>query len=196
MARLLYAEPVATTGDAPMDEVNQLLQVLVAKHPWPPNDAIMEEIFFKSTEFIQLKELCAPHWDSISDNLDSIVGGDAGKSILLVAFEDLEAESYITVLERMADKFHANQINKPVIRNMISMYGRKAHFLMDNSRHPRVRTLLKSLAPSLEGEAVYGEVIADMLSGQSKRTAGFLLIASMFVIGVVFVWRYFRKKGK
>ena len=194
MASILYAESVATTGDVPIEEINRLLQTLITQHPWPPNDAIKEEKFLKSAEFIQLKELCTLHWDSVSDNMETVAGEDVGKCMLLVAFEDLEAESYITVLERMADKFHKNQINPPVMRNMIAMHGRKAHFLMGNHRHPRVQTLLKDMKPSFEEDAVIWDAITRIQSEQTKRNVSCVFIVSIFIIGVVIAWRYFKKK--
>jgi hypothetical protein len=154
----------------PMDEINRLLQTLIAQHPWPPNDSVMEEEFLESDEFVQLKKVCTKNWISILNDFDSVVGEDVGKIMLFTAFEDLDADIYMTALERLAEKFQQGKITETVMRGALSLHGWKMRkFLIDNYRHPRVRALLNGLKPYFDGDASMQARINNILSGRAKR---------------------------
>jgi len=153
----------------PMNEINQLVKTLLAKHPYPPNDAIMEDALVTSPEFVSLEKLCKAHWSLALDHFDSIPGDDAGKSMLIAAFQVLDAKNYMTALERLANKFRKKQISKSVINSALRPIptGRMQVFLVDNYKHPRVQALLKSLRPLFEGDARQAW-IDKVLSGEAK----------------------------
>ena len=154
----------------PMDEINLLLQALIAQHPWPPNDSVMEGKFLKSDEFIQLKGICAKNWSPILDSIHSVVGEDVGKIMLFTAFEDLDADNYMTALERLAGKFQRNEITRPVMCAAFSSHGRRMRwFLADNYRNARVRMLLNGLRPYFSDDASMQTKIKDILSGRTKK---------------------------
>jgi len=182
------AEPAATiVGDAPMIEVNQLIQTLISQHPWPPNDSVMAEKFLLSAEFIQLKGLCQTNWISVLDNVDSVVGEDVGKTMLFNAFEDLDADSYMTVLEHWAEMFRHNRISKASMIGALYPYGQKRMFLVENYRHTRMQELRKNLKPDLN----------DYVTVPTLETpiTCIVMVTFFFVIVVAVVaWHYFRKR--
>ena len=157
-------EPKAFAESTPMHKINQLVETLLAKYPYPPNDAIQASIIFRSDEFISLEKLSKTHWSLALDHLDSIPGGDAGKSILISVFQVLDAENYMTVLERLADKFRKRQISVSVMKAALYPRGRMQAFLVDNYQNTRIQAFLKGLKPYLEGETW----IDDVLSGEEK----------------------------
>ena len=159
---------IAETG-AIMNEINQLVQTLVINHPTPRENAVMVENVRTSADFVRLKELCKTHWIIILDHLDTVVGEDAGKSMLLSTFDELEANSYMTVLERLADKFKKNQISASVMHTVLYPTGRMRMFLVDNYRHPRIQTLLTDLRPCFEGDTQTQGSIDRLLSGERKK---------------------------
>ncbi len=151
-----------------MNEINPLVQTLITQNSKPAETALEEQSIAASPQFVQLKGLCQTHWGSILDNLGSVVGGDAGKSMLIAAFEGLDAGSYMAALERLAEQFRQNQISKPVMVSALRSTGRMQAFLADNYQHARVQALLNDLNPRFAGDAATQAAITAILSGEAK----------------------------
>lgn len=151
-----------------MNEINQLIQALVAQNPKPAETALDEQKIAASPQFVQMKSLCQTHWISILDNLGSVAGGDPGKAMLISAFEGSGAADYMTALERLAEKFRQSQISKSVMASALRSTGRMQAFLADNYQHARVQALLNDLKPRFAGGAATQAAITDILSGKTK----------------------------
>jgi hypothetical protein len=167
-AALIATTAASLAQGAPMNEVNQLVQALVTQNAKPAETALDEQNIAASPQFVQLKGLCQTHWSSILDNLGSVVGGDAGKSMTISAFEGLAAADYMTTLERLAEKFRQSQISKPVMSAALRSTGRMQAFLPDNYQHARVQALLNDLKPRFAGDSAMQAAITDILSGKTK----------------------------
>ena len=172
MARILYADPVTVVADEGtlMGKVNQLVEALVIKYPYPRDNPVMVEMVRTSAEFVQLKNLCMVNWRSILDNLDAVTSEDAGKSMLIVAFEEgLDASDYTTVLERLSDNFQKKQISVSLMKTALTPLGRMQLFLVYNYRNARVQALLKNLKPYVGDDAYVQRQVTEILSGKRKR---------------------------
>ena len=169
---ILYADPIATIPDGGtlVDEANQLVETLIVKHPNPRNDSVMVEIVRTSAEFIQLGNLCKANWDSVLDNLDAVISGDTGKSMIITVFEErLDADDYMTVLEYLSDRFQKGQISISLMKAALSPLGRMQSFLPYNYRNTRVRELLNNLKPYFRDDADTQSWITGVLSGEQKK---------------------------
>ena len=161
---------IAADGGTLMNEVNQLVETLVIKYPNPRNDSVMVELVRTSDEFVRLESLCKENWRSILDNLNSVIGEDAGKSMLITAFEEgLGANDYMAVLEHLSDKFQTKQISASLMKTALTPLGRMQTFLVYNHRTVRVQALLKNLRPYFDGDRMTQARITNILSGKVKR---------------------------
>lgn len=177
MKRLLTSIAIATVGimalpqiwgeNAPMDEINQHVQALLAANS-KAESAVEESDLRASTDFTQLKALCQSNWASVLEHLASVTGGDEGKSLVISAFEGLDASAYMTALETLAGKFREGQLPESVMISALISTGRMQAFLADNYEHSRVQTLLNDLKPRFGADNPVKANIADILSGKTK----------------------------
>ncbi len=164
----LIAAAQSNAQTAPMTEINQHVQALLNSSILKIDSALREEALAAAPDYVQLKNLCQVNWSSIIDNFSAVQGGDAGKSMVISAFEGLDAGSYMTALERLAEKFRLSQISKPVMVSALRSSGRMQAFLADNYQQARVQALLNDLKPRFAGDAATQTAITDILSGQTK----------------------------
>jgi hypothetical protein len=161
----------AGAEDKTVNEVDRLVQTLCVKFPDPIESSVVVEIVRRSAEFVQLRQVCRTEWESLLADLDAAAAGDADKFMLISAFEEeLDADDYMTVLERLTDKYGRHQISTTVMtQSVFSPLGRMQAFYVDNYKHPRVRALLrkwKSLFADDPEIQTWGE---DTLSGEEKE---------------------------
>lgn len=151
-----------------MNTVNQLVEDLKAGELHVVETALDVVARQESQEFQQLENECKTNWSSIIDNFEVIEGGEEAKKLVVSAFQALDAEDYMTTIEKMVTRFEAGTVNKSIILEMLRPTGRMQAFLVDNHDHPRVVGALNKIKAETSDDADLIAEIDAILDGDAK----------------------------
>lgn len=151
-----------------MNTINQLVEDLKAEELHVIETALDVVARQESQEFQQLETECKTNWNSIIDNFEAIEGGEEAKKLVVSAFQVLDAEDYMTAIEKMVTRFEAGTIQKSIMLEMLRPTGRMQAFLVDNYDHPRVVAALNKIKVKASDDADLIAEIDAILNGEAK----------------------------
>jgi len=151
-----------------MNSINQLVQELKAEELHVIETALDVAARKESQKFQEFENICKTDWIDIIDNFEAIKGGEEVQRLVVSAFQVLEAGDYISAIEKLVARFEVEDIDKPIMHEVLNPEGRMQAFLADNYTHAGIITVLNKIKTHVGDDAGIKTQIDDLLSGEIK----------------------------
>ncbi len=151
-----------------MTEINDNLELVTGKKLHLLDDPNAFSRLQRDSNFTFVENICKTDWIDIIDNFEAIKGGEEAQRLVVSAFQVLEAGDYISAIEKLVARFEVEDIDKPIMHEVLNPEGRMQAFLADNYTHGRIITVLNKIKTHVGDNAGIKTQIDDLLSGEVK----------------------------
>lgn len=151
-----------------MAEINGKLERVTGKKLHLLDDANAFSRLQRDPDFALLENKCKADWGEIIDHFEAIEGGEESWKLVVSALQVLDAEDYMSAIEKLITRFEAGTVGEPVMDWILNPPGRMRAFLADNHAHARVSAALARIKVKVGGTRDLKTRIDDLSSGKSK----------------------------
>lgn len=169
MCSLLFvSNRVAAQGAYNIAPLNALVDVLLPKKIHKKPDSItVFSLLKQDASYLDIETKCKTEWNGIIDNRALINGGDEGKQLVYWAMQELTANDYMSLLEKVTTLYESGDFEEKFMKIMIFPPERMRAFAADNFQHVRMISVINRIKVKTV-DADFTANLNDVLSGNSK----------------------------